>query len=85
MPPEKERYLRQLCEIHRGTAYDTSGVLSYILPVKQDPDKAYCSEVWRDLLGRTGIDVLPFWMGEKCPPDAKDKTYKGLWELLGGL
>ena len=75
-------FLRQLCEIDRGKEYDYNGVMSYILPITQSGNKAYCSEIWRDYLGRTGIGLLPFWMGEKCPPDAKGKKYKGLYELL---
>jgi len=85
MPPEKENFLRQLCEIHRGTKYDYARTLSYVLPIKQNPSKYNCEEYWRDILGRTGIGVLPFWMGEKCPPDAKGKKYKGLYELLKSL
>jgi len=83
MEPEKLNFLRQLCEIDRGKEYDYNGVMSYILPITQSGNKAYCSEVWRDYLGRTGIGILPFWMGEKCPPDATGKKYKGLYEMLG--
>ena len=75
-------YYRQLCEIDRGTEYDHNGVMSYVLPITQSGDKDYCSETHREKLGNTGIGLLPFWMGEKCPPDAKGKKYKGLYELL---
>ncbi len=74
--------LRKMCEADRGRKYDYEGLASYILPISQSWSKGYCSELWRDYLGRTGIEVFKFWMGEKCPPDAKGRKYIGLHEML---
>lgn len=82
MSEAQATYFRQLCENDRGTGYDYRGVMSYVLPITEAGDKDYCSETFREKLGNTGIGLLPFWMGEKCPPDAVGKKYKGLYELL---
>jgi len=76
----KEGILRTMCEIHRGTKYDFAGIASYITfgVIKQDPSKPYCSEFWRDVLGRLAIAVLPFWWGRRCPPSGKN----GLYEMI---
>ena len=43
-----------LCSEYEGKKYDIWGVLSYILPVKQDPRMFYCSEVIYSILVDVG-------------------------------
>lgn len=80
MDAEKEKILRSMCEMCRGRRYDYAGLLSHISfgIIKQDPNKSYCDEFWRDMLGRTFIEILPFWWGEKTTPSGKH----GLYEML---
>jgi len=49
-----QKDVRKRCRALEGSKYDVWGVLSYILPVKQDPRMYYCSEVVYDILVGVG-------------------------------